>query len=269
MRAVLIRHFHGGGTWGVSKALPPLPPRVPSHSLLRSMPDAASSQSRPSVQLQLAPPAIFIIFGATGDLSRRKILPALYQLHKLGLTVAGSAILGVARDDGMDDDKFRQLAAESVGSPDDASVQKWVNTHLFYQKIGAGSPDDFQALRKRIEEIETKLDLDIQNRAFYLALPPAAFTPTVEGLRNAGLNRSSGWTRIVIEKPFGRDLASARALNAEIHKCFDESQIYRIDHYLGKETVQNIMVFRFANAMFESLWNRDHIESITTPWPRS
>ena len=101
-----------------------------------------------------------------------------------------------------------------------------------------------------------------RNRVFYLAMPPSGFAPSIEGLGVVGLNQSSGWTRLVIEKPFGRDLASAQDLNRLVHEYFEESQIYRIDHYLGKETVQNLLVFRFANPLFESVWNRDRVESV-------
>ena len=231
---------------------------------------ADAPAERPSVQLKLAPPAVFVIFGATGDLSQRKILPALYHLYSQGLTAAGCIILGVARDEGMDDEQFRDLAATAVAADEkglddetpNAAVRAWAKANLHYQPIGAGGAAEFQAVRERIEALERAEGCETQNRAFYLALPPAAFIQTVDGLGAAGLNKSSGWTRVVIEKPFGRDLASARSLNESVHKWFDESQIYRIDHYLGKETVQNILVFRFANAMFESLWNRDHIESV-------
>ncbi|HLE56737.1 MAG TPA: glucose-6-phosphate dehydrogenase, partial [Rhodothermia bacterium] len=132
---------------------------------------------------------------------------------------------------------------------------------LHYCSIGAGGPEAFAALSERIARLETEYDLP-GDRTFYLALPPQAFPPTIEGLGNAGLHRSHGHTRLVIEKPFGHDLASARALNELLHRYFDESQIYRIDHYLGKETVQNLLVFRFANPVFESVWNRDRVESV-------
>ncbi len=132
---------------------------------------------------------------------------------------------------------------------------------LFYQTLGHAEAQDYKALATRIDALERDHHLS-GNRAFYLALPPQAFPSTIIRLGEAGLNRSSGWTRIVIEKPFGRDLASAQDLNRTLHQHFDESQIYRIDHYLGKETVQNLMVFRFANPVFESLWNHEHIAKV-------
>jgi len=208
-------------------------------------------------------PQIFVIFGGTGDLAHRKILPALFQLHCHGLTGDRSLVLGVGRDAAMAEAKFRAFATSAVtpemGKAADAAT--WANSSVFYQSNGSGEPADFIALHERIEALEREHGLT-GNRVFYLSLPPQAFPPTIAGLGASGLNKSGGWTRLVIEKPFGRDLESAQQLNRLVHQFFDESQVYRIDHYLGKETVQNLMVFRFANAMFESLWNRDHIESV-------
>jgi len=209
-----------------------------------------------------AEPCVFIVFGGTGDLSRRKILPALFELQKAGRT-PNCAILGVARSPGMDDEGFRKMTLEALSHdgtvPDGA--EEWVKTNFSYQPIGDGSQGDFQAVADRIAAIEKEHDLP-GNRAFYIALPPPAFEPTIEGLASVGLHESAGWTRIVVEKPFGHDLDSASELNGVVHRYFKESQVYRIDHYLGKETVQNLLVFRFANAFFESLWNRNHIESV-------
>jgi glucose-6-phosphate 1-dehydrogenase len=208
-------------------------------------------------------PSVFVVFGATGDLAHRKIIPALYQLRKHGLIDEKNIILGVSRDTDTDDAKYRAMVRDAIAGADAAAddVAKWVNAVVFYQGMGESTPADFQALKTRLETLERDHGLT-GNRAFYLSLPPTAFPSTIAGLGAAGLNQSSGWTRIVIEKPFGRDLDSARELNRLVHQFFDESQVYRIDHYLGKETVQNLLVFRFANAMFESLWNRDHIESV-------
>ncbi|MBX6364223.1 MAG: glucose-6-phosphate dehydrogenase [Gemmatimonadetes bacterium] len=208
-------------------------------------------------------PSTFVVFGATGDLSRRKLLPALYELYQDGRTAHGCAILGVARDTQLDDVAFRDLvrgavAGQAAGA---AELDAWLERWVYYQAVPTGDVEDFQAVRTRIGEVEERLELP-QNRVFYLALPPAAFAPTARMLAKVGLNESPGWTRIVIEKPFGRDLETARRLNGMLHECFAETQIYRIDHYLGKETVQNLLVFRFANDMFETLWNRDHIDHI-------
>ena len=206
----------------------------------------------------------FAIFGGTGDLARRKLLPALAVLRRHDFLCPDCVILGIAREAAMGDESYRALVREAVKDACDMSpteVGRWIAHSIFYQNIREGRPDEYAGLRARIEELERTRGI-AQNRAFYLAIPPSAFPATVEGLGNAGLNRSDGWTRIVIEKPFGRDLESARALNQLVHRWYDESQVYRIDHYLGKETVQNLLVFRFANAIFESLWNRDHIESV-------
>lgn len=219
------------------------------------MPDALSGGS--------VEPSTFVIFGATGDLARRKILPALYELHEKARTAQGCAIVGVARDTELDDLAFRALVRDAVAATatDPGELDRWLETWVHYQPVGEGTLEEFEAIAARIEELEKSLGLP-QNRIFYLALPPSAFGPTSRMLAKIGLNESAGWTRIVIEKPFGHDLDSARRLNRMLHECFDESQIYRIDHYLGKETVQNLLVFRFTNDMFETLWNRDHIDNI-------
>ena len=199
------------------------------------------------------PPTLLVIFGATGDLSRRKLLPALGALHARGALPHRFVILGVARDPHPDDAAFRAIARDLLPDLDERQVH--------YQTIGEGTPDDFTRIAADIDALDREHGLD-GNRIFYLALPPQAFDSTVEGLGAAGLNRSAGFTRLVIEKPFGHDLASARALNATLHRHFDEHQIFRIDHYLGKETVRNLLVFRFANPLFETQWNRDRIEHV-------
>jgi glucose-6-phosphate 1-dehydrogenase len=183
------------------------------------------------------PPAcLFVIFGASGDLMHRKLLPALRRLMGDGLLPKRCRILGVGRDA-----KLKGGAAR-----------------IDYQGIGAGSAADYERLAARIAGIERRHGLN-GNRVVYLALPPVAFPGTIEALGKSGLNRSKGWTRLVIEKPFGHDLASARSLNALVHRYFDEAQVYRIDHYLGKEAVQNLLAFRFGNALFESAWNRESV----------
>ncbi len=209
-------------------------------------------------------PHLFVVLGATGDLMHRKLLPALFHLGQKGLLRKKSLILGAGRRSGITDEDFRQQARESLaaaGVPIDDPASRWCSSCLHYQSIGKGTEEDYRSLGRRIEELEQTHGLP-GNRAFYLALPPAAFPPTISGLAQAGLNQSKGWTRLVIEKPFGHDLASARELNRLVHHHFEESQIYRIDHYLGKETVQNFLAFRFANPIFESLWNRDRIDSV-------
>jgi len=216
-------------------------------------------------------PCTFVVFGGTGDLAKRKILPALSRLRLQGFIDDDCTIIGVARDTGMDDVKYRDVVRQAI--EDDGmspkEIDRWIETTVFFQSIGKSAPEDFAALASRIEAVERERQQP-PNRVFYLALPPNVFPATIEALAHAGLSRNvtgpdngtKYWTRLVIEKPFGHDLQSAIALNQLIHRCFDESQVYRIDHYLGKETVQNLLIFRFANSVFESLWNRDHVESV-------
>jgi len=207
-------------------------------------------------------PCLFVIFGATGDLMRRKLLPALRQLIGDGLLPNRCHILGVGRDEKLTDERFRKQARAALAQAGTAQkAQRWCDACVDYLGTGAGGAADYERLAARIAEIERRRGLR-GDRVLYLALPPAAFPGTIEALGKAGLNRSKGWTRLVIEKPFGHDLASAQALNALVHRYFDEAQVYRIDHYLGKEAVQNLLAFRFGNALFESAWNRDHVESV-------
>jgi glucose-6-phosphate 1-dehydrogenase len=207
--------------------------------------------------------SLFVIFGASGDLSRRKILPALYQLHANGSTSAGCVILGLSRKPDFDDAAFRALADTALGGKvaPAADIAAWTAQYFRGQSLGEGTPADYAALRDRIAALEGEFG-PMEVRVFYVALPPESFPAAITGLGDAGLAAPAESTRLVIEKPFGHDLPSSRALSAVVHRYFDEAQVYRIDHYLGKETVQNMMVFRFANAMFETLWNRNHIESV-------
>lgn len=206
-------------------------------------------------------PHLFVVLGATGDLSRKKLIPALYHLLEEKNLKERCHVLGVARSE-VEEEKFRDIARRSLedaGFPA-AEVEKWCGSWTHFQSIGE-SGGDYASLKERIESLEKEMDLP-GNRVYYLALPPKAFAGAIEHLGESALNRSPGWTRIVVEKPFGWDLESAQELSGLIHRFFHEDQIYRIDHYLGKQTVQNLMIFRFANTIFESLWNRDHIESV-------
>ncbi len=207
---------------------------------------------------------LFVVLGATSDLMRRKILPALYHLHQGGYTLGRLLLLGLSRQEDLGDTGFRALAREALeeaGAFEPGQPPAWCDECLHFQAMPQGSVQDFQALGARIRSLEATYRLP-GNRVFYLALPPAAFARAVAGLGQAGLNQGPGWTRLVVEKPFGQDLATAQELNKQIHRYFEEDQVYRIDHYLGKETVQNLLVFRFANAIFEPLWHRNLVKSV-------
>ncbi|HCU37232.1 MAG TPA: glucose-6-phosphate dehydrogenase [Armatimonadetes bacterium] len=216
-------------------------------------------------------PHLFIVIGGTGDLMRRKLLPALYHLSVGGPLAGLTHVLGVARTDEHDDASYRrwaegalQEAGLEVSSGDRTEAQcriDWCSESLHFQSIGEQRPEDYRALAQRITALDAEYNLG-GNRIFYLSIPPSAVQPTIEALGEAGLTQSGGFARLVIEKPFGRDLASAKELNRVIHSHFDESQTFRIDHYLGKDTVQNLLVLRFANPIFESLWNRQHIRCV-------
>jgi len=236
---------------------------TPHDSMVATADDTTGAAAHDTMSGYRVEPHLFVILGGTGDLTRRKLLPAMRRLASLGVLGDRRALLAVARDTDLDDDGFRVWAKQALvdaGMSDD-DVHKLDTARLYYQPMPTGDPEDYEALAKRITKLEQESELP-GNRAFYLALPPRIFLSALEGLAGAGLNQSAGWTRLVVEKPFGRDLESARRLNRDIHRHYNEDQVYRIDHYLGKETVQNLLVFRFANPIFESLWNRDRIESI-------
>ena len=213
-------------------------------------------------------PCTLVIFGGSGDLTRRKLLPALYNLVLDGLLPSNYAVIGIGRRP-WSDDEFRKIARGGIEQFSRQSLQQdtWENfarrLHYF-----SGASEDltmYQGLRRRIEEIETQFNLP-GHRIFYLAIPPTSFGPSCEGLRHAGLiypaDLPDRVSRVIVEKPIGHDLESAKAINTTIGEVFDESQIYRIDHYLGKETVQNIMVLRFANSIFEPIWNNKYIDHV-------
>jgi glucose-6-phosphate 1-dehydrogenase len=209
----------------------------------------------------------FVIFGVTGDLTHRLVIPALYNLAATGLLPDKFCVVGVARkavsNDALRDSLMKGLRQFATRPVDDAIAERLLEC-VTGVAADPREPASFDALRKQIEELEAARK-NGGNRLFYLATPPDAFLPISRELGRAGLLREEEnglWRRLVIEKPFGTDLASAKALNAELLRIVDEHQIYRIDHYLGKETVQNILVLRFANGMFEPIWNRNHIDHV-------
>lgn len=203
---------------------------------------------------------LFVVFGATGDLMRRKLLAALFRLGRQEGGVRG-VVLGVARSP-WTDDRFRAWARQALTALEhpEEEASRWCEDRLFYHALGGG-PEADETLRGRMESLERAHGLP-GNRILYFAIPPDAVPATVERIGRGGLHQSRGWTRLVVEKPFGTDLASARVLNRCIHAYFEESQVFRIDHYLGKETVQNLLTFRFANPIFESVWNRDRVDHV-------
>ena len=212
-------------------------------------------------------PHVMVIFGAGGDLSKRKLIPALYTLARERLLPGGFAMLGTANRE-LDDKGFRSEMREACDRfarlrPVDAALWRNLSSSLFYQQGNFGDPAFYKALRERLEGIRDKLGI-VPNTLFYLSVPPSVFPMIVDNLGAAGLvsRERSPWTRIIVEKPFGRDLESARTLNRELKQVFRESQIYRIDHYLGKETVQNMLALRFANGIFEPLWNSRYVDNV-------
>jgi glucose-6-phosphate 1-dehydrogenase len=209
-------------------------------------------------------PHLFIILGVTSDLMRRKLLPALYHLYAAEQLQDKCYVLGISRNSKLNDELFRDLAHQALleaGFDKFDTSDSWCSRCFFFHSLGDGKKDDFANLALRIRSLEQELGLP-GNRVFYLALPPSVIPDIVNGLGEVGLHKSQGWTRMVVEKPFGRDLKTAKQLDKKIHRYFRESQLYRIDHYLGKETVQNLLVFRLANGIFEPLWNRNQIKSV-------
>jgi glucose-6-phosphate 1-dehydrogenase len=206
---------------------------------------------------------VFVLFGAAGDLTKRKLAPALFNLVTAKLLPAGFAVMGVSVDD-LSVEAFRDQLSEFLPRAENrANELAWFRQRLFYEQGDFQDPNTFLRLRERLAAVDA--DHGTQgNYLFYLATAPKFFAPIVQQLGRAGLARQEDarWRRVVIEKPFGHDLESAKALNREIKSALQEDQIYRIDHYLGKETVQNIMVFRFDNAIFEPIWNRRYIDHI-------
>jgi glucose-6-phosphate 1-dehydrogenase len=211
-------------------------------------------------------PFTLIIFGGTGDLTRRKLMPAIFRLWQQNLMPAEFAVVGIAREE-LDDEEFRDRMREALGEFAKAPTEEeWTEfgqrlffaSHVFDDEIG------FDGLKLQLAGIDDHFGLP-GNRVYYMAVPPQVVDDIARDLHVAGLICPADckcWCRVIVEKPFGRDLQSAQALNSELHQVFDERQIYRIDHYLGKETLQNLMVFRFGNAVWEPLWSRAHVDHV-------
>ena len=211
------------------------------------------------------PECVVVIFGANGDLTKRKLMPALYRLAYDRRLSAGFAVVGISRTP-LSDDQFREKMLDSVKrfSEDtkfDEDVWNAFAQGLHYLPGDIGDADLYRRLAAKLSEIEEQRHTG-GNVLFYLSTQPSQYAPIALGLGSAGLGAGSGWRRLVVEKPFGHDLASARELSDELHKVFRESDVYRIDHYLGKETVQNILAFRFGNGIFEPLWNRRYVNHV-------
>ncbi|MEW6277631.1 MAG: glucose-6-phosphate dehydrogenase, partial [Candidatus Eremiobacterota bacterium] len=206
-------------------------------------------------------PCVMVIFGASGDLTSRKLMPALYELAESNLLPPRFAVVGVSRTK-LSDDEFRARV-----TPEGAeSHTNWTSLarNMFYMDGQYDDPETYRRLDARLQELDQSLGTG-GNRLFYMAVPPEAFPIITTQLGAAGMQHpptEEGWSRLIVEKPFGHDLASARELNRVLQKIFNERQIYRIDHYLGKETVQNILTFRFANGIFEPVWNRRYVEHV-------
>jgi len=229
---------------------------------------AEETAKRGSIYAGAAEPCSIVLFGASGDLAKRKVIPAMYDLAQHNSLGERYAIVGFART-AMTDDSFRQTIAEAaktiseVGPIDQA---KWdgFSSNLFYSPGDYGDAESYKRLAKRLEELDEQKNLG-GNRLFYLSTPPEVYQDIIEHLGEAGLARPANpgsWVRIIVEKPFGRDLASAKALNKIVLNVFEEKQVYRIDHYLGKDTVQNLLVLRFGNGIFEPLWNRNYVDHV-------
>ena len=257
----------------------PAPP--PPARTARQLREATSSaRRRPRVDADLNPlrrglrlervpdPCSFVLFGATGDLAHRKVMPAIYQLWRTNLLPAEFSLVAVARRPYTDEAFVAEVRAALVEhsrvQPIDEDAWAELAKRITYQQLDFGGDAGFDRLSKRLDDLDAERGT-AGNRLFYLATQPSQVTEIVHQLGRVGLDhelRGSGWRRVVVEKPFGRDYESARRLNHELAKVFRESQVYRIDHYLGKETVRNLLVFRFGNGIFEPVWNRSYVDHV-------
>ncbi|HUQ19216.1 MAG TPA: glucose-6-phosphate dehydrogenase [Gemmatimonadaceae bacterium] len=231
----------------------------------------AKPPTKPRPKREKTDPCTAVIMGAGGDLMRRKLMPAIYYLAVQHLLPEDFALLGVGRDP-METGAFASQMREALENSDevnavDAEAWAWLSKRMWYTNGDLSDGAVYDGIRRCLEEIEAPRPEKSRNRLFYLAIPPSVFETTVEHLSSSGIaprmtSATPPWTRVVIEKPFGRDLDTAHELNRVVLDRYDEHQIYRIDHYLGKESVQNILVFRFANPIFEPLWSRQYIKSV-------
>ncbi|WP_455487622.1 glucose-6-phosphate dehydrogenase [Haemophilus sp.] len=204
-----------------------------------------------------------VIFGASGDLTHRKLIPALYNLYKIGRLSENFSVLGVARSD-LNDETFREKMREALIHNEETTPETLdaFCSHLYYQAVNTSDAQDYGKLVPRLDELHDKYQT-CGNTLYYMSTPPSLYGVIPECLAAHGLNTEEyGWKRIIVEKPFGYDEKTAQALDVQIHRFFEEHQIYRIDHYLGKETVQNLLVLRFSNGWFEPLWNRNFIDYV-------
>lgn len=204
-----------------------------------------------------------VIFGASGDLTHRKLIPALYNLYKIGRLSENFSVLGVARSE-LNDETFREKMREALIHNEETTPETLdaFCSHLYYQAVNTSDAQDYGKLVPRLYELHDKYQT-CGNTLYYMSTPPSLYGVIPECLAAHGLNTEEyGWKRIIVEKPFGYDEKTAQALDVQIHRFFEEHQIYRIDHYLGKETVQNLLVLRFSNGWFEPLWNRNFIDYV-------
>ena len=204
-----------------------------------------------------------VIFGASGDLTHRKLIPALYNLYKIGRLSENFSVLGVARSE-LNDETFREKMREALINNEETTPDTLdaFCSHLYYQAVNTSDAQDYGKLVPRLDNLHDKYKT-CGNTLYYMSTPPSLYGVIPECLAAHGLNTEEyGWKRIIVEKPFGYDEKTAQALDVQIHRFFEEHQIYRIDHYLGKETVQNLLVLRFSNGWFEPLWNRNFIDYV-------
>ncbi len=223
----------------------------------------ASAQNEHKEPGKAADPCVMVLFGAAGDLTKRKLVPALFNLVKARLLPKDFAVVGVSVDD-LSLEQFRNQVTGFL-HPEDRGTEawEWFTQRLYYQRGDFADSETYATLGDRLSDLNRERQTQ-GNYLFYLATAPKFFAPIIQQLGRAGMSKQENgrWRRVVIEKPFGHDLESAKSLNREIKSVLNENQIYRIDHYLGKETVQNIMVFRFDNAIFEPIWNRRYIDHV-------